>query len=391
MFNDCVIMAGGSGTRLWPASSSKKPKQFLPISAEGKKSFFAAAVERALELIEKDGKVIIIAGKAHVPHIIQACSGFSSAEKKRLLLIPEPEAKNTAPALACAIMYSHLAHKGSDRNMIVLTSDHIIKPIEKFKKDAAAAAAYAQGKNLVVFGIPPTKPETGYGYIETAKKLSGRQGREKAGKQTAPEVFSVAAFTEKPDRKTAEKFIAAKRYYWNSGMFAFTSEFMINEYKKLARDVLKPFQLLQAPEEVSYTAKKGIRILTDWHNLDTAYGKSKSISFDYAIAEKCSQVAMVSAGFDWIDVGNWEEYARLLGDTGAEVYFSGEKSDRKKSGNFVDSDIPVALAGVDDLIVVIRSGKDGGPPAALITKKGEAQNVRHIVEQIKAAGRSELL
>lgn len=388
MFNDCIIMAGGFGTRLWPASSSRKPKQFLSISGEDSESFFSTAVERALALIEgDDGRVIVISGKSHIPHIIAACSGLSAAEKKRIVLIPEPAAKNTAPAIACALMYTDWVN-GCERNMIVLTSDHIIQPLETFKTDAQAAAAFAQQDKLAVFGIRPSKPETGYGYIETAKRLSARLGEGELRRLAEPEVFSVASFREKPDRKKAEEFIASKRFYWNSGMFAFSSKFMIGEFRRLAHDVIRPFEQLRAPDKNSYITRKGLRILNGWADLDEAYHCVKSISFDYAIAEKCSQVVMVSAGFDWIDAGNWEEYARMLGNTKSEVYIAG---DAKKTDCFVDSDIPVALAGVDNLIVVIRGGKDGSPPVALITKKGETQHVREIVEQIKKAGRTELL
>jgi mannose-1-phosphate guanylyltransferase/mannose-1-phosphate guanylyltransferase/mannose-6-phosphate isomerase len=388
MFNDCIIMAGGFGVRLWPASSTRRPKQFLSISGEGK-SFFTASVERALALITgDDGRVIIIAGKSHVPHIVEACACFNANEKKRLVLIPEPTAKNTAPAIACAVMYADWV-SGQERNMMVLTSDHIIQPLATFKVDAVAAAAFAQQDKLAVFGIAPTKPETQYGYIETAKRLSEPHGTgAKSHRLTEPDVLVVASFHEKPDRKTAEKFISSKRFYWNSGMFAFNSKFIIKEYCRLSPDVILPFQKLSAPGEKSYSKEKGLRILKEWAGLEEAYRLTRSISFDYAIAEKCSQVVMVSAGFDWIDVGNWDEYSRLLGDTKSETYYAGNG---KNSSCFVDSDIPVALAGVDDLIVAIRSGKDGRPPVALITKKGETHYVREIVEQIRKAGKHDLL
>ena len=388
MYNDCIIMAGGFGVRLWPASSTRRPKQFLSISGEGK-SFFTASVERAFALIEgNDSRVIIIAGKSHVPHIIEACSCFTADEKKRIVVIPEPAAKNTAPAIACATMYADWV-SGRERNMIVLTSDHIIQPLATFKIDASVAAAFAQQDKLAVFGIIPTKPETQYGYIETAKRLSAPQAQDgKSHRLTEPDVLEVASFREKPDRKTAEKFISSKRFYWNSGMFAFNSKFMISEFRRLAHDVILPFDKLRAPDEKSYVVKNGLRILKDWVDLEEAYRLTRSISFDYAIAEKCSQVVMVSAGFDWIDVGNWDEYSRLIGDTKSETYYAGSG---KNSSCFVDSDIPVALAGVDDLIVAIRTGKDGTPPIALITKKGETHYVREIVEQIRKAGRNELL
>ncbi|GHV50754.1 hypothetical protein AGMMS49579_04860 [Spirochaetia bacterium] len=382
MFNDVIIMAGGSGTRLWPASNSRRPKQFLPISPDRPGySFFSAAVERALAVIEgADGRVIIIAGKSHVPHIIAVCAALSADERKRLVLIPEPAAKNTAPAIACGVIYSLCTAANTDRTMLVLTSDHIIKPLEQFRADAAAAAALARQERLTVFGIPPKNPDTGFGYIET-DAASGNAVADHIG----PQSFEVKSFREKPDRETAEKFLAAGRFYWNSGMFAFSSQFMLAEFCRHAPEVLKPFEKLTTPDKNAYRTEQGLRILENWPGLDAAYRDARAISFDYAIAEKCENTAMVRANFNWIDIGNWDEYARLLENTGSEVYRSGS------TDCFVDSDIPVALAGVEGLIVTVRSGRDGGPPSVLILKKGESQRLREIVEQIKEAGRSELL
>jgi mannose-1-phosphate guanylyltransferase/mannose-1-phosphate guanylyltransferase/mannose-6-phosphate isomerase len=377
MFDDCIIMAGGSGTRLWPASTSGRPKQFLSVPGEG--SFFSAAVERGLKVTgdAKDGRVIIIAGTQHVNLIVDACALFSARDRNRLVLIPEPAAKNTAPAIACGVLYTDWARGGTDRNMLVLSSDHIIRPLEVFTAGAAAAAAFAQQDKLAIFGILPKSPETGYGYIETAELLSGP--REK------PEVYKVLSFREKPGEAKARAFVKAGNFFWNSGMFAFSSKFMLDQFHKNAPEVFLPFNQLAAPDERSYTSRKGLRILSKWADLDIAYGKTKSISFDYAIAEKCGRTVMVKAAFQWTDVGSWDEYAKLSGAAGAEVYRSGSAS------TFVDSDIPVALCGADDLIVVIRSGKDGSPPAALIAKRGETQRVKEIVEQLKAAKRTELL
>jgi mannose-1-phosphate guanylyltransferase/mannose-1-phosphate guanylyltransferase/mannose-6-phosphate isomerase len=375
MFDDCLIMAGGSGTRLWPASSSRRPKQFLPVSGGGsakeKGSFFSSAVERGLAVIRGgDSRVIIIAGESHIPHVLESCACFSGEEKKRLVLIPEPEAKNTAPAIACALAFTGIT---GGRKMLVLTSDHIIKPLKTFAANAALAAELAGEKKLAVFGIRPTRPETGYGYIETAKAIAGKNG-----------AYIAAAFREKPDRKTAEQYAASKRFYWNSGMFAFSTDFMAERFQSLAPELFRPFEKLAVPDSKSFRVQKGLRVAAFWPGLDRAYRKTKALSFDYAIAEKCGSTVMVRAEFEWIDVGNWEEYAKLSSG-GGEVYRSGG------GGCFVDSDIPVALAGVEDLIVVIRSGKDGSPPAALITRKGETQQVRDITEQIKKAGRDVLL
>jgi len=366
MFNDCLIMAGGSGTRLWPASSSRLPKQFLP--AGEKMSFFSMAIERALALGER---VIIITGKTHIPHVITDAAKLPAAERKRIIVIGEHIAKNTAPAVACAVSYSQLS--GSNRNMLVLTSDHIIKPLKVFKADAGLAAAAAGEGKLVIFGIPPVRPETGYGYIEIAP------GNSKNG------VYTVAAFHEKPDQQTAKKYSISKRFFWNSGMFAFNTGFMAEQFLSFAPDVYHCFEKLGQPKPADFTVSKGVKILSGWKGLESAYNKTKSISFDYAIVEKCKSTAMIRANFDWIDIGNWEEYAKIRGNNNSLVYnVSGETC-------YVDSDIPVALAGVEDLIVVIRSGKNGEAAAALITRKGQTQKVRDIVELIKKSKKTDIL
>jgi len=379
MINDCLIMAGGSGTRLWPASCSGKPKQFLPAAKDGTETFFSLSLERALLAVsESDGRVIVIMGRTHLPFVITACSKLSVVNKKRLVLIPEPDARNTAPAIACAALYAAKTN-GWDRTMLVLTSDHIIKPLDVFLKDLKLAARYAEQDKLVIFGISPSGPETGYGYIETESRLAG-------------DVYTVASFREKPNRETAEHFIASKNYFWNSGMFAFRYDFLAEEYHRLAEDVICSFEKLKTPDKKSYIKTKGLCVLDAWAGLKKAYKQTKSISFDYVIAEKCTQTVMIRAGFDWSDVGSWDDYALLLsgnssvsGNTGADVYTAAA------DGCFVHSDIPVALAGVDDLIVVIRSGKDGSPAAALVTRKGKTQLVRDVVEKIKQTDRTDIL
>jgi len=367
MYDDCLIMAGGAGTRLWPASSSRLPKQFLP--ADEKSSFFSMALERALALTGKDGRVIIITGTSHAAHVIADAAKLTAAEKKRLLVIGEPAAKNTAAAIACAVALSSLSGRG--RNMLVLTSDHIIKPLKVFKADAALAAKSAKAGKLAVFGIPPVRPETGYGYIEAGKQEGG--------------VFNVEAFHEKPDADTAKKYGESGRFFWNSGMFAFNADFMAEQFRLLCPRVFLPFEKLKKPTPKDFSLSRGVRVLSAWQGLEDAYAKTDAISFDYAIAEKCEKTVMIRANFEWIDIGNWEEYAKIRGD-GKSLVFSASAENC-----YVDSDIPVALAGVEDLIVVIRSGKNGENPAALITRKGQTQKVREIVEQIKKTKRKDLL
>ena len=373
MINDCLIMAGGSGIRLWPASSSRKPKQFLSAAKGGKESFFSLSLERAFNVVsESDGRVIVVTGKTHMPFVIAACSKLKAAEKKRLVLIPEPEAKNTAPAIACALAYAGKTC-GFNRTMLVLTSDHIIKPLDVFINDSNLAAQFAEQNKLVIFGIPPSAPETGFGYIEAADKMTEN-------------VYNVAAFHEKPNKETAEQFLASKKYFWNSGMFVFRCDFLAEEYRRLETEVISPFENLKNPDKNSYTKTKDICVLNKWAGLDKAYKQTKRISFDYAIAEKCAQTVMIRAAFDWIDIGSWDDYARLLSENSCENVYAAETE-----GCFVDSDIPVALAGVENIIVVIRSGKDGSPPSALITQKGKTQLVRDIVDKISQSDKKDIL
>ena len=372
-------MAGGSGTRLWPASSSRLPKQFLPAS--GKLSFFSLALERALLCAQR---IIIIAGESHIPHVIKDASKLTAAQKKRLIIIGEPEAKNTAAAIACGVVYSSVTEKSGSSalsgNMLVLTSDHIIKPLDIFKTDAAIAEEVCADK-LVVFGITPEHPETGYGYVEVDPKSEKNS------------VFTVAAFHEKPDFHTAKKYISKKNFFWNSGMFAFNISFMNEQFRIYAPDVIGPFEKLKEPKPEDFSVSNGIKILSvkssGWKGLKAAYGKVKSISFDYAIAEKCDKTAMIRANFDWVDIGNWEEYIKLekgeIDKNNSQVFSADSET------CYVDSDIPVALAGVDDLIVIIRSGKNGESASALITKKGKTQKVRDVVEIIKNSERKDLL
>jgi mannose-1-phosphate guanylyltransferase len=348
----------------------------------GGNTFFHAALERALEVIDRgdkdrNGRVIIIAGERHVPFIIEACGSLPETLRERLVLIPEPGAKNTAAAIALGITYVQRV-SGDERTILVLTSDHRIEPLQVFRANASTAAAFARQEQLVVFGIPPRSPATGYGYIEAAEGLSlpGEQGNR---------AFRVASFREKPARAAAEQFLAAGNFYWNSGMFAFSSEFMLCAFNRHAQDLMAPFTRLPVPEVHAYENTQGLRVLTQWPGLAALYEQLPAISFDYAIAEKCTQTVMVAADFAWLDVGSWDEYERLVGDTGSEVYQSGGKP------CFVDADIPVALCGVEDLIVVVRSGKDGTAPSVLIAKRGETQRVKEIVEKIRDAGRTDLL
>ncbi len=391
MFTDCIIMAGGSGTRLWPASNSRCPKQFLTIPGGG--TFFQAALERAFAVTEPEGTVIIVTGTSHVSHVVKACAKLPEDQRSRVVVIPEPMGKNTAPAIACAAAYivkaSPTPESGAvqgkmhqKRKALVLTSDHIIGPLSAFTSDALAAAVLAESDALVVFGIPPQRPETGFGYIEAGSPLPALDTK----------AYRVSSFREKPDFATAQSFLAKGNFFWNSGMFAFNVDFICSQFRNHAPDTIAPFEALPCPGQEHIETQRGVALLSRWSGLNEAYTAVTPISIDYAIAEKCPSVAMVASQFSWTDVGSWDEYARVL-EQGKPAATSAPQSvfTTGSSNCFVDSDIPVALCGVEDLIVVVRSGADGKTPSVLICKKGESQQVKTIVEAIRKADREDLL
>ena len=204
-----------------------------------------------------------------------------------------------------------LGETRGDRNVLVLTSDHIIRPLAVFKADAEAAAAFSAQGNLAIFGIPPRGPDTGYGYIEAGDQLADQGG-------TA--VYRVRSFREKPNKERAEEFLAAGNYYWNSGMFGFSTRFILEEFRRNAPEIFKAFDKLGFPGNAAYTVQGGVRVLDRWPGLEAAYQAAPGISVDYAIAEKCSQTVAAAARFEWFDVGSWDEYARLAAARPSEVY-----------------------------------------------------------------------
>jgi len=419
MFTDIIIMAGGSGTRLWPASNSGLPKQFLLLPGGG--TFFGASLERAFYLLETvtpavgtegiagfvgparatgatgaEGKVVVVAGASHVAHVLRECKKLSPARRSRVVVIPEPVARNTAPAVACAAIYLERS-AGEGRRALILTSDHIISPLDRFRDDAEAADRAATLGKLVVFGVPPRNPETGFGYLEAGTALDFAAD---IATGHATKLFRLSSFHEKPDRATAESYVANGKFYWNSGMFGFSVDAMIAEFRRSSPETLAPFETLQAPAPDAGQDQDGIILLGRWKGLTEAYTKVKPISIDYAVAEKTRDAAMVAAGFDWIDIGSWDDYAQYMERTQQASQSTAPDTaapaatpvfNVESTNCWVDSDLPVALCGVDDLIVVVRSGADGSPPSVLVCRRGESQKVKNIVDQIKSGGRPDLL
>ena len=353
MVKHVIIMAGGSGTRLWPASRRSTPKQFLDLG-QGR-SLFQATLERSMALAP-EGMILVVTHQSQVQAIIEQAA---AADPGRLVVLPEPIARNTAPAVAYACAFLAAAGE-AEASVIVLASDHDIRPVERFRQDVAAAAELAAAERLVVFGIPPTRPETGYGYVESGT-------REGSG-------FLVQSFHEKPTPERAGEYLEAGTFFWNSGMFVFRVGTFLEEARRHAPEVAGPL------EEVPYPAPQaaGVSVIPVTDALTAAYERLPAISIDYAIMERSDRVAMIRARFDWSDVGSWDEVARIAGDGGAAVSIDSE-------GSYVYADVPVALAGVKDLIVVVRDG------VVLVCGKGSSQLVRGVVDRLKEAGPEDLL
>jgi mannose-1-phosphate guanylyltransferase/mannose-6-phosphate isomerase len=340
-----VILAGGSGTRLWPASTPEKPKQFLSLG--GDKSFLRLTVERGLAVNPK-AEIVVVTHAHYIDDTVEQLADYAGGAS--ITVLPEPAGRNTAPAIAFAALYLE-NHLPETARVLILSADHLIRPQERFVRDTAVAAELGAMGYIVVFGIPPADANTGYGYIE-------------AGGALGPG-FEVRAFREKPDPATAARYVAGGHHYWNSGMFLFSLKTLAEEFSLHAPEVFLPFREL-SPKAAGEKAReiRGVRVWGGGGNVREVYEKLPSISVDYAVMEKSRKAAMVRAGFEWNDVGSWDEAARLYPNEAPSVL------EYEAADNRVFSDIPVALCGVRDLIVVIRNGR------ALVLKKGSSQLVR---------------
>ncbi len=365
MVENVFILAGGSGTRLWPASNLKTPKQFLEV--QDGKSLLLLTMERALRL-STDVRVFIITLKDQMEGVIAECAKLESGSD-RILILPEPVPRNTAPALAACSSYLIEKGRGGER-VLVLPADHLIEPFENFQSDVEEAGKLADMGYLVTFGIKPAYPATGYGYIEAGnKELNG---------------FRVSSFKEKPNETTAEEFIEKGNYFWNSGMFVFEFNRFWEELEKGSPSIAKTFDRIG--KEQTARQEGEVTVIMDNPGTASVYEKSPKDSIDYAVMEKCTKTAVVPVSFKWNDIGSWDEMAELPPTPSRkDARPSVSTFTVESNNNYVLSDIPVALCGVDDLMVIQKNG------SLLICKKGRGQLVKDAVELIKNQYRSDLL
>ncbi|MDR1747683.1 MAG: mannose-1-phosphate guanylyltransferase [Spirochaetaceae bacterium] len=368
MFTDILILAGGSGDRLWPASDTNKPKQFLAFPNTvpwGGDTFLQATIRRAIAM-NISGKICIVTRKNWIEQVIQDIKKLAeeSGQKgitEKILVMGEPCGKNTAPAIAWVSEYLLKLDRQEPVYMLVLPSDHIIQDTDKFIADMETASFYAEQNNIVTFAVKPSGPETGYGYLKLGSRLTSDNSEHGS-------VFKVEQFCEKPDRKTAEIFISKGNYYWNSGIYGFRADFFLGELEKYAPEVFHAFR--NCCNETDIETCSGIQAMKNAPELDTAYAETPSISIDYAVSEKSERVTAVKISFSWDDAGTWDAISKY------DMQDSAQITQVDGSDNFVFSDIPVALCGVDDLIVVIKNGR------CLVCKKGDSNKVKDIVSII---------
>ena len=351
-----VILCGGSGLRLWPLSRESFPKQFLSLDPNSRKSFLQKTQLR-LKNLENIDDPIIICNEAHRFIVAEQLRAINISPKKIIL---EPFGRNTAPAIAISSILALEDYE--DINLLILSADHEIKNIERFSEVIKKGLEYSENNNLVTFGIKPTRPETGYGYIEG----------EEPYKKDYLKGSKIKSFIEKPDLKTAENLIQNKFFTWNSGIFLFKAKVILNELNKFAPDIL-------------YCCKKSLEKKTidlDFHRIDhTYFKKCPNVSIDYAVMEKTQKGIVLTMDVFWSDIGDWKS-----------VWETAEKD---KDGNATKGKIIIEKTkncliraegrlvvgiGLKDLFIIETND------VLLVANKQNSKDVKNIVKNLKKRG-----
>ncbi len=352
-----VILAGGAGTRLWPLSRELHPKQLLQLT--GHHSMIQSTLDR-LEGMADLAPPVVICNESHRFMIAEQLREIGIRPQTIML---EPAGRNTAPAIATVAL--HLARHAHQDDLLVLPADHHIEDPAAFHQAVAAGRELTARKFLTTFGIVPTAPETGYGYIHTGEAL------DEGGDQAS----AIEAFVEKPDRQTAEDYLASGRYLWNSGMFLFRIDTILEEMQRLAPDIFG------ACEQAVARAVSDL----DFLRLDPqTFAACPSDSIDYAVMEKTARGAVVPLDAGWSDLGSWEALWEVGAKDGAGNVTRGDTllHDVTRSYVMADSRL-VAAVGVDRHIVVETAD------AVFICPRERVQDVKHLVGQLKAGQRME--
>ena len=350
-----VIMAGGAGTRFWPLSTDERPKQFLKLF--GERSLIQLSYDRIAGSAPKE-RIMVLTNRS-LTGLVRLQLPELPAEN----VIGEPSRRDTAAAVALAAL---LVRKrfGEDAVIVILTADHLIKPVDKFIATLESTAAEAAANNvLYTIGITPTYPATCYGYLERGEKTADDEGIEH---------FEMLRFKEKPDQETAANYLGTGRYYWNSGMFIWRAATILAEFACQRPDHLK---FLQPAVDADGTAEFESA-------LTKAFEPLESISVDFAIMEGAKSIRMVASNFEWDDVGGWLALEKYLDHDNAGNAFNAEVESLDSGKNIVfcedGREELVALVGVENLIVVRSGGK------TLITTRDKAERIKALVKKLDA-------
>lgn len=341
-----IILAGGGGTRLFPLSRTCFPKQFMKLG--GGDSLLTQTIKRFLPVV-KPSDIVIVTNKEYMHHVKSDLVSAHAAEAHILL---EPEARNTAPAIALAVRYCQdVLAADNGEVLFVSPADHVINPIDEFIRSVRQGIEAARLQKIVTFGIKPAGPETGYGYIQAGKPFD-------VG-------YTVKSFREKPDRVTAESYVAAGNYFWNSGMFAFTVGCFFEELKACQPQI---HELAQAP----------------YKEVLAGFDAMPSISIDYAVAEKSSRVITIPLASYWNDIGSWDAIYDVLPKDSSGNAIKGDclPIDCRNSLMMGQSRL-IAGIGLQDVLVVETDD------VIVVAQKGESQKVKDLVGKLKAQGRRE--
>ena len=355
-----VILSGGSGSRLWPLSRESYPKQFLPLAS--KYSMLRETLERLRGLAEL-AQPIVVCNEQHRFLVAEQLLEMQSTPNSIVL---EPEGRNTAPAVAIAALAA--IEQDRDALLLILPADHVIEDIATFHRSLNVASESARQGKLVTFGIVPTSPETGYGYIKASESYDSSQ---------AVKALPVEQFVEKPDLTTAESYLSSGDYFWNSGMFMFTASSYLDELKQHAPEMLS---LCEQAYSESNRDMDFVRLEQE------AFMRIKGDSIDYAVMEKTAQCVVVPLDAGWNDIGSWSALAEVSEPDELANIVSGDVLIEDSQNCYVRSEHRlVAVLGLEDQVIVETAD------AVLVASRDKAQEVKRIVERLKLDERSERL
>lgn len=346
-----ILLCGGSGTRLWPLSRKSYPKQFVPLM--GEESLFQGSARR---LTGPNYKAPVVVTSDAFRFIVT--EQLSAVNIPPAAILIEPEARDTAPAILVAALY--IAENDPEGLMLVAPSDHVIPDATAFNAAVAAGLDAARSGKIVTFGITPDRPETGFGYLE----LEGAFGR------IAPQALVLKSFVEKPDAARAAQMLAEGRYLWNAGIFLFSVKTILDAFRSAQPEMI----------EAVRASLDGARRDLIFTRLDAAaWGKARSVSIDYAVMEKATNLAVVPYSGSWSDLGDWASVWRETETHGMAL--SGSATAIDCTNSLLRSEVEgleIVGIGLDDIVAIAM------PDAVLIARKGRAQEVKQAVADLKS-------